>query len=299
MKNVLTLIGNPAGAGLRAAEVEIARAALDEAGAATLGADWLAADLACDIAFDGLEPDVADQAARQYLRDVPVDIVAQSRARRVKRLLVADMDSTVIEVECIDELADYMGLREQVAAITEGTMRGEFDFAQSLRTRAAMLKGLKSSALQRALNDRVTYAAGAHKLVRTMRANGAYTALVSGSFTYFTERVRMALGFATDQGNELEIEDGIVTGRVLEPILGPAAKVDILLRLASDRGLSLADTMTVGDGANDIPMVQAAGLGVAYHAGPEVAVAAKARIDHGDLTALLYAQGYRSDEIVD
>ena len=209
------------------------------------------------------------------------------------------MDSTVIEEECIDELADYMGLRGEVAAITERAMLGELDFIQSLRARAAMLKGLKSSALRRAVNDRVTYAPGAHRLVRTMRAHGAYTALISGGFTFFTERVRLALGFATDQANVLEVEDGVVTGRVLEPILGPGDKVEMLRGLAAERGLDLLDTVAVGDGANDIPMIHAAGLGVAYHARPEVAVAATARIDHGDLTALLYAQGYRSAEIVD
>ena len=299
MKTVLTLIGNPAGAGLSAQVVDVARAALAEVGAETAEVDWLAADLACDIAVEGIAPDLADEAVRQYLRDAPIDIVAQAAAQRAKKLLVADLDSTIIEVECIDELADYLGLRDEVRAITERAMRGDLDFAESLRARAAMLKGLKLSALGRAFNDRITYAPGAHKLVRTMRANGAHTALVSGGFSYFTERVRMAVGFATDQANELEITDGVVTGRVLDPILDPNAKVDILLRLARTHGLHLVDTMTVGDGANDIPMIQAAGLGVAYHARPEVAVAAKARINHGNLTALLYAQGYRADEFVD
>jgi phosphoserine phosphatase len=299
MKYVLTLIGNPAGPGLDPEEVDIARAALEEAGAAAAEPDWLAPELACDIAFAGLAPDEADGAVRQYLRDAPVDIVAQENCRRAKKLLVADMDSTIIEEECIDELADYMGLRDQVAAITERTMRGELDFAQSLRARAAMLGGLSARALDRAFNDRITYATGAHRLIRTMRARGADTALISGGFSYFTERVRLALGFTVDEANRLEIRDGVVTGEVGEPILDPGGKLGILARLAGERELDLVDTLTVGDGANDIPMIQAAGLGVAYHAKPQVAVAAKARIDHGDLTALLYAQGYRASEHVE
>lgn len=299
MKYVLTLIGNPAGRGLDRKEVDIARAALGEAGAATAEPDWLAPGLACDIGFDGPTPDEADGAVRQYLRDAPVDIVAQATSRRAKKLLVADMDSTIIEEECIDELADYMGLREQMAAVTERTMRGELDFAQSLRARAAMLRGLSARALDRAFNDRITYATGAHILIRTMRAHGADSALISGGFSYFTERVRLALGFTVDEANRLEVRDGVVTGEVGEPILDPATKLEILARLADERGLDLVDTLTVGDGANDIPMIQAAGLGVAYHAKPQVAMAAKARIDHGDLTALLYAQGYRASEHVE
>ncbi len=299
MKYVLTLIGNPAGPGLDPEQVDIAGAALDENGAEVAGPDWLAPGLACDIGFEALAPDEADEAVRQYLRDAPIDIVAQAEVRRAKKLLVADMDSTIIEVECIDELADYMGLRDEVAAITERTMRGELDFVQSLKARAAVLKGLKARALDRAFNDRITYTSGAHTLIRTMRAHGADTALISGGFSYFTERVRLALGFTIDEANLLEIRDGVVTGEVGEPILDPGGKVGILARLAGERELDLEDTITVGDGANDIPMIQAAGLGVAYHAKPQVAVAAKARIDHGDLTALLYAQGYRADQLVD
>lgn len=299
MNNVLTLIGNPVGAGLGPDAVEFARAALDEAGAATAEPDWLAPELACDIAFDGLAPDQADEAVRQYLRDTAVDIIAQRNHRRAKKLLVADMDSTIIEVECIDELADYIGKRDEVASITERAMRGKLDFNDSLRARAAMLAGLKASLLGRAFNDRVTYAPGAHKLIRTMRANGALTALVSGGFTYFTDRVYLALGFTTHRANELAIEDGIVTGELVPPILGPDAKLETLRELASEHGMDLADTMAVGDGANDLPMIQAAGTGVAYHAMPEVAVAAKARVSHGDLTALLYIQGYRAEAFID
>ena len=219
MNNVLTLIGNPAGTGLGHDAVQLARAALDEAGAATAEPDWLAPELACDIVFDGLAPDEADEAVRQYLRDTAVDIVAQRNHRRAKKLLVADMDSTIIEVECIDELADYIGMRDEVASITERAMRGKLDFNESLRARAAMLEGLKASLLGRAFNDRITYAPGAHKLIRTMRANGARTALVSGGFTYFTDRVYLALGFTTHRANELAIEDGIVTGQLVQPVL--------------------------------------------------------------------------------
>lgn len=298
MSKVLTLIADPARRDLSDQLAALARAALEEAGASTAAIDWLAPGVACDIAFDALETDLADQAVRQYLRDQPVDIVAQQSTGRRKRLLVADMDSTIIEVECIDELASYLGLREKVAEITEQAMRGELDFTASLKARAAMLRGLKASALGRAFNDRITYRPGAHALVRTMRANGAHTALISGGFSYFTRRVRLALGFAEDRANELEIEDDIVTGMVGEPILGPASKLDALHELAARHGIALAETMAVGDGANDIPLLQAAGAGVAFHAKPEVAVAAKARVMHGDLTALLYIQGYRADTIV-
>ncbi len=298
MSHVLTLIADPARRALRAEHAALARAALEEAGARAAAVDWLAPGIACDIGFEGLAPGPADEAVRQYLKDQPIDIVAQPSAGRRKALLIADMDSTIIEVECIDELASYLGRREQVAAITERAMRGELDFVDSLKARAAMLGGLKASALGRAFNDRITYRTGAHALVRTMRANGAHTALISGGFSYFTRRVRLALGFAEDRANELEIEDDLVTGRIGEPVLGPDAKLEALHDLSRRLGVALAETLAVGDGANDIPLLQAAGMGVAFHAKPEVAVAARARVSHGDLTALLYIQGYRAETIV-
>ncbi len=299
MENVLTLIANPAGPALCDDEVAIAWAALFEAGATVEEPEWLADELACDISFSGFGPEVGDQAARQYLQDAPIDIVAQPRAGRRKLLLVADMDSTTISVECIDELADFAGLRAEVADITDRAMRGELDFERALIERAALLAGLDVEFMATAFAERVRLTPGARTLVRTMRANGAYTALVSGGFTFFTSRVRRMVGFDIDRANELVVADGRLTGAVREPILGPEAKLAALERLAGERGIQPNRTLAVGDGANDIPMIQAAGLGVAFHAKPLVAAAAAARIDHGDLTALLYLQGYRADEFAD
>jgi len=299
MNNVLTLIGNPATGGLPRAAVALARGALDEAGARMTPSDWLAPEVACDIGFDGLTPEDGRAAVAQYLGDAGFDLHAGAVAGRRRRLLIADMDSTIISVECIDEIADYAGKRAEVAAITDRAMRGELDFAQALRQRALMLAGLDERALESAFAERVRLNPGARHLVATMRAHGAMTALVSGGFTYFTGRVRQLAGFDFDRANQLEIVDGKLTGRVAEPILGPEAKLTTLHALALECRVALAETLAVGDGANDIPMIQAAGLGVAYHAKPLVAAAAAARIDHGDLTALLYLQGYRQGEFID
>ncbi len=299
MENVLTLISNPAGPVLRDEVVEVAGAALYETGASEVDRpDWLAADQVCDIAFDGISPEVGYEAVRQYLQDEPYDIVAQPQAYRRKKLLVADMDSTIIAIECIDELADFAGRREEVADITERAMHGEIDFSQSLHERAAMLAGLGTDLLEAAFDERLQLTDGARELVLTMRANGAYTALVSGGFTFFTSRVRDMVGFDMDQANELIMRGDKLTGAVTEPILDPRAKLEALRRLTVENEIEREETLAVGDGANDIPMIQAAGLGVAYHAKPLVAAGAKARIDHGDLTALLYIQGYTSAEIV-
>ena len=315
MKYVLTLIGKPAAnalddgvadrvaAALVAAGAEVgvevgAAGAAGAAGAKSGVADWLAPGVAFDLAFDRLAPAVAQSAARNALAGAPVDLLAQPLRWRRKRLLVADMDSTVIAVECIDELADFAGIRAEVAAITARTMAGELEFAVALRQRAKLLGGLDVGFLQRAFDERVRLTPGARRLVATMRANGAYTALVSGGFTFFTGRVRELAGFDTDQANSLIIEHSRLTGEVVEPILDRGAKRMALRRFQA--GFRLPDelTMAVGDGANDIDMIQAAGLGVAFHAMPAVIAAADARIDHGDLSALLYLQGYRTGEIV-
>lgn len=299
MENVLTLIGNPAGPPLREAVVDVAGAALYETGAEAVDQPaWLATGQVCDIGFDGVSPEVGYEAVHQYLQDEPFDIVAQSKAYRRKKLLVADMDSTIIAIECINELADYAGRRDEVAGITERAMRGEIDFSQSLHERAAMLAGLGKDLLETAFSERLTLNDGARELVLTMRANGAYTALVSGGFTFFTARVRDLVGFDEDQANELIMKGDTLTGAVAEPILDPRAKLAALQRLTRETGIREEESLAVGDGANDIPMIQAAGMGVAYHAKPLVAAAAKAHINHGDLTALLYIQGYTNDEIV-
>ena len=299
MQFVLTLLVDPAAPELADPLVDLALAALAENGATVGEPDWLADGVACDIPFDSVEPDIADASVRQYLAGAPVDIYAQASAGRRKLLLVADMDSTVIGQECIDELADYVGRREEVARITEQAMRGELDFTDALLARAKMLRGLAPEDMERAYRERVRLNPGARTLVQTMRNAGAYTALVSGGFTFFTSRVRLATGFDEDQANELELQSGIVTGAVTPPVLDRSAKLAALTRLCDAHRLNLTQSLAVGDGANDIAMIQAAGLGAAYHARPLVAAAAHARIDHGDLTALLYLQGYRAAEFVE
>ncbi len=298
MRNVLTLIADPARVELDSGIVDTARSALERAGARVAGPDWLAPRTACDLPFAAIDPQAAEAALRQELSRVPIDVVAQRIPSRRKKLLVADMDATIIMGESLDELADIAGLKAQVAAITRRSMNGEIDFATALRQRVAMLKGLPAAALERAA-ERITLTPGARALVQTMRAAGAYTVLVSGGFRHFTRPVGAAVGFDRDEANELEIVAGRLTGRVKEPILGRDGKLRVLREVAAERRVARAQILAVGDGANDLPMLKAAGLGVAYRAKPAVAAAAKARIEHGDLTALLYIQGYRTEEIAE
>jgi len=299
MQNVLTLIGNRAWSPLGADMVSLAAGALEEAGATCAEPDWLSPELACDIAYTGFGADVAEAAVRQYLHEAPVDIIAQPLAHRRKRLLISDMDSTMIEQECIVEIADFAGLRAEVAEITEAAMRGDLDFSESLIKRARMLKGLDVDILHKAMDERVTEMPGARALVRTMVRDGAFAALVSGGFTYFTDLVCTQIGFHVHQANTLEIIDGRLSGRVIPPILDKQAKLEALEKYTKEADLDVLDTLAVGDGANDIPMLQGAGLGVAFHAKPLVAASAAAHIDHGDLTSLLYLQGYRDAEFAD
>jgi phosphoserine phosphatase len=300
MSLVATLISHPADPALDSTVVDGARAILPTPGAA----HWLFDEVAVDIPFTGqipLEgPDIRaiEARLREARGDLPIDIVVQPLGFRRKKLLLADMDSTIIGQECIDELADFVGLKARVAAITERAMRGEIEFEPALRERVALLKGLPVSVVDEVLKTRITLTPGARELVATMRAHGAYTCLISGGFTLFTRAVAAMIGFDEHRANELIVEDGKLTGEVKEPILGRAAKLATLIELTESFDLDDIDTLAVGDGANDLGMVQAAGLGVAYHAKPAVAAAAAARIDHGDLTALLYAQGYRRDEFV-
>lgn len=292
MSLVLTLIAKP----LTDDHVRIALAALPPG----VAVDWLAPRQACDLRLSGPahgENDAVDKAARQALAGVPVDLFCQpdGPARR-RQLLLADMDSTIITTECIDEMADVLGLKSKVAAITERAMAGEIGFAEALRERAAMLAGLMEADLQAVYDQRIRLSPGARELVATMRAHGAHTALVSGGFSFFTERVAAAAGFDHHQANRLCFIAGKLDGRVGEPILGQEEKLAALQTLAAQRNLTAEATLAVGDGANDLAMVKAAGLGVAYHAKPVLARAAAARIDHGDLTALLYLQGYRAEQ---
>jgi phosphoserine phosphatase len=241
------------------------------------------------------------RAARWALEELPgVDVIVKPDGPRAKKLLVADMDSTMIGQECIDELADFVGQKARVAAITERAMRGEIAFEPALEERVALLAGLSASVVDEVIAKRITLTSGARALVHTMRAHGAHTCLVSGGFTLFTEPIAALIGFAENRGNRLEIDrDGRFTGRVAPPILGRDAKLAALVELRARLDLAEGETLVAGDGANDLLMISQAGLGVAYHAKPVVAAAAAARIDHCDLTALLYAQGYQESEIRD
>ena len=295
MSLVATLICHPANPALDSTVVDGARAILTQAGPA----HWLFDEVAVDIPFDSSEPIAAIVARLQQARgDLPIDVVVQPRIDRRKKLFLADMDSTMIGQECVDELADFAGLKAHVAAITERAMRGEIDFEPALRERVALLKGLPVSVVDDVLKQRITLTPGGRELVATMRAHGGYTCLISGGFTLFTNAVAAMIGFQENRANELKVADGKLSGEVAEPILGRAAKLATLIELRESFDLDNLDTLVVGDGANDLGMIEEAGLGVAYHAKPAVAAAAAARIDHGDLTALLYAQGYRREEFV-
>lgn len=258
---------------------------------------WLADTIACDIALPGTATaQTALAALRTALEDEAVDVVVQEEAARRKRILIADMDSTMIDQECIDELADEVGLKAHVAAITARSMNGEIAFEPALRERVALLRGLDIAVVDRIVDNRLTLASGGRELVATMRSNGAWTALVSGGFDVFTSRIAAKLGFDENRANHLIERDGHLTGEVAEPILGRAAKAEALLDISTRLGLAPADAIAVGDGANDLDMIGLAGSGVALHAKPAVAAAAGMRIDHGDLTALLYLQGYSRSE---
>lgn len=253
---------------------------------------------ATDVILEADDLSALRRALAAALAGQPVDWCVQPLEGRKKGLLVADMDSTIINVECIDELADFAGVKEKVAAITDKAMRGELDFEAALRERVAMLKGLPLADLQRVYDERVRLNPGARTLTRTMAANGARCVLVSGGFSFFTSRVAQAALFQAHRGNTLIAADGVLTGQVGEPILGRQAKLSALKEEAAMRGLDLSATLALGDGANDLAMIEAAGLGVAYRAKPIVAAQAAARIDHCDLTALLYFQGYEQDAFV-
>jgi len=296
MDHVLCLIAPAAGPALDPAQVAAASSALSVAGASVGSPVWLAPGEAADLPFSGLAPDRAEAAAREALRGCPIDLTAVATEARRKQVLVADMDSTIVVGETLDDLADFAGVKERIAAITARAMAGELDFAEALRERLAMLAGLSAEALQRTW-DRVAIMPGAAELVATMRAHGAVCALVSGGFRFFTARVRERLGFHLDRANELVIEQGRLAGRVLEPILDRDAKRATLRALAEAHDLPLSATAAVGDGANDLPMLLEAGLGVAFRAKPTVAAAARVRVEHADLRALLWLQGYRAEQV--
>ena len=278
---------------LSSGDISAAEDALALAGLETDGRSWLDDDKACDLLVP-LQP----AKAREVLEGlIPgCDVVVQGESARRRKLLVADMDSTMITVECIDELADYAGIKDRVAEITERAMRGELVFEEALRERVALLEGLDEAMLDRCHAERVRIMAGARALVRTMRREGGHAVLVSGGFTRFADRVAADIGFDRAVANRLDIDGGRLLGTVGDPIVGAEAKRRTLIETAAALGIPIDAAMAVGDGANDISMLQAAGLGVAYHAKPKTAAAADARIEHNDLTALLYAQGYSRRE---
>jgi phosphoserine phosphatase len=292
MSLVATLISGPKN---RAVSQGLAHKAAEALGASATR--WLAEDIACDFDLpDGARRDEAEAALRETLGGAPVDVVVQDAATRRKRILLADMDSTMIGQECIDELAAEVGIKAEVAAITARSMNGEIAFEPALRERVALLAGLDTAVIARIIATRITLAPGGVELVRTMRANGGWTALVSGGFDSFTGPISAMIGFDEHRANRLLEADGKLSGFVAEPILGRSAKADALDDIAARLGLSTDDAIAVGDGANDLDMIRRAGTGVALHAKPLVAREARIRIDHGDLTALLYIQGYRQSE---
>jgi phosphoserine phosphatase len=260
---------------------------------------WLAEAVAADIPFipqSEAEATSLNDDARHALAGAPIDIIIQPGAGRRKKLLVADTDSTMIGQECVDELADFLGINDHVAEITARVMRGEIDFASVLLERIALLAGLSVEVVDKVLAERITFTPGGETLVKTMRAHGAFTALVSGGFAQFTVPIAERLGFHTSEANRLIVADGRLTGTIAEPVRGAAAKRDVLVRLRRELDLKPSETLAVGDGANDLAMLTEAGLGAGFHPKPVVAAQVTARIDHADLTALLYAQGYRREE---
>lgn len=294
MSLVATLIANPRDHALTPELGDKAFSAVK-----ATGLYWLADGIACDIALtDGITEAEAAHEIRSALDGAPIDVVVQHAVARRKKILLADMDSTMIGQECIDELADEAGIKPHVAAITARAMNGEIEFEPALRERVALLKGLPVSVIDHVIRTRITLTPGGPELVRTMRAHGGYTVLVSGGFTAFTSRISAMIGFDENRANVLLENDGVLSGKVVEPILGKQAKLDMLEETAARLKLNPEDAMAVGDGANDLAMIERAGSGVALHAKPAVAAQARMRVDHGDLTALLYIQGYRQTDFV-
>lgn len=257
---------------------------------------WIEPGKALDLCFSG-DPRIARIALEGSI--MAVDVIIQPETNRRRRLLVADMDSTMITIECIDELADYAGIKPEIAAVTEAAMRGELDFEGALRSRVALLKGLPERAIEQCLAERVMIMPGARALVATVRSQGGYAILVSGGFTRFAEPVGAQIGFDQVIANRLGISNGALDGSVVGSIVGAMTKRDTLLGALAANGWAAADSLAVGDGANDIPMIEAAGLGLAYHAKPKTRAAASAAILHGDLTAILFAMGYARRDWVD
>ena len=295
MQQVLTLCAAPGA--LSADTLATAARLLVEAGARVGDPSWLAQNEAADIPFSAAQPAPIAAAVRAGLEGQPVDVNAAPAEGRRKRLLIADMDSTIIIGESLDELAEHAGIRDRIAEITARAMRGELDFEGALKERVGMLKGLPASTIDTVVAG-LQLTPGAAELVATMKAAGAYCALVSGGFKPMTAAIRGRVGFDEDRSNTLHVADGVLAGTVGEPILGRDAKLATLRELCTGRGLALDAALAVGDGANDLAMLEAAGMGVAFRAKPAVRDAAGFRIEHADLRGLLYLQGYRASDFV-
>lgn len=296
MDYVLTLI-SPTRGGLSVNLVDQALVQLQQFGAIVSNWDYLSEGEACDIPFSNVDPKFTQSSLRGHFSGTALDVVIQPANGRRKKLLIADMDSTIVTSETLDELAEYAGLKDRISDITTRAMDGEILFRDALTERVRMLAGLDAGALDKIM-DRISYSTGAKTLVRTMSANGAFTALASGGFRYLTKRVKEAVGFDFEIGTEIEITDGKLTGQILGEIVTKAVKREILISLAADQDIDIGDTLAVGDGANDLPMLIEAGAGVAYHAKPVVVASTPYRIDHAGLDALLFMQGYRREEFV-
>ncbi len=292
---VLTLIGNMAAAPLESVHIERVSRSL----ATTGEVDWLADREACDLFIESSlsAADIVEQA-RDALSGTAIDAVCTSIEGRRKKLLISDMDSTVINQECIDELGDAIGVGSRIREITAAVVDGDISFSDALRKRMVLMKGMERGLLESVYEERISLQSGARTFVQTMRRHGAFCILVSGGFSFFTRRIAARIGFHDHQGNQLAFADGKLTGEVLEPILGRSAKLTTLTRLCAEKGLEPSNVLAVGDGANDIKMIEAAGLGVAFHGSDSLRKRASACIDHGDLTALLYIQGFRKSEFV-
>lgn len=293
---VVTLIANPAKERLTPGLIGDVRKRIASAAVSGVGEDWLAEEEAVDFRFDLKDPKGLAVGVRGYLKDKPFDWAVLPAFGRKKKLLISDMDSTMIGQECIDELAASIGIGEQVAKITERAMNGELDFHEALKCRVALLAGMEAVRLEEVYRERITLMPGAETLVKTMRKSSAFTLLVSGGFTFFTQRVAEAIGFHGDAANTLEIVEDRLTGRVVPPILDKASKYEALIASAREMRLDLSETLAIGDGANDLDMLKAAGLGVGYHAKDIVRREVHAAVNHADLTAVLYLQGYRKSE---
>lgn len=295
---VITLIANPAIYPLNPTHIDGFITFLKNLSIPVLHTEVLADLEAIDLFIPSVTLDNLKTQCATYLADLPYDCCIQEKQPRQKKLLLSDMDSTIIAQECIDELAGSLGLKDQVAAITEKAMLGELNFETALTERVALLKGLPETALLSVYQEKITLNAGAITLIKTMKALGNHCILVSGGFTFFTEKIASKLGFDAHRANQLEIVEGILTGRVIPPILGKEAKLQHLHTYAQKWGLTTEDVIAVGDGANDLAMIEAAGMGVAYRAKPAVCEQAHFSVLHSDLTALLYCQGISKNSFV-